>query len=105
MTTTPRESKIRTKIIRNLKITFPGLWLVIHGSNMQAKGFPDILGLHRGFFIAIEVKKPGKEKTLTKIQAHYLRKIKEYGGISFMATSWLEVKRKLTKKLAQKLGS
>lgn len=55
----------------------------------NAVGTSDIIGMQKstGKFVAIEVKKPGKEKTLTPAQLSFLEMVKLNGGIAFVATS------------------
>ena len=66
-----------------------------HGDPRTRKGLPDLEGCYRGYYFGIEVKLPGKESTLTDLQAATLRKIKEAGGIGFMATRWSQIQRML----------
>lgn len=62
-------------------ITGRGGWAVkIHGGNMQKRGLPDILCCYRGHMVGIEVKVPGKEHTITKLQGSTLRAITSAGG-------------------------
>lgn len=82
-----KESTVVKHIMKALDINYPGFYFKVHGGLYQATGLPDIIGLHRGRFIGIEVKVPGKENTLTKKQAQTIRKINLAGGISFMAIS------------------
>jgi hypothetical protein len=64
-----------------------GLWIKIHGGPYQQMGLPDIVGCYKGFFVGMEVKVPGKERTLTERQAQILRKIEEAGGYAGVVTS------------------
>jgi len=51
-------------------------------------GFPDLIGCVNGLFIGIEVKLPGKEKTLTERQILVLDELREKGkALAFMCTS------------------
>ena len=59
----------------------------IHGGPYQQSGLPDIIGCVEGDFFGFEVKLPGKETTLTKLQAKKLEQIKAAGGIGEMVTS------------------
>ena len=81
------EKTVVKNIVKALDKHFPGFYFKTHGGLFQAIGLPDIIGLHKGRFIGIEVKVPGKEDTLTKKQEQVLRKIAMAGGISFMATT------------------
>lgn len=63
-----------------MKNEFGGLWIKIHGGMFQMAGIPDLIGCLRGRFYGIEVKLPGKEKTLTVIQKAFIKQIIEVGG-------------------------
>ena len=66
---------------------FPGsFWTKIHGGAYQQSGLPDLIGCVEGVFFGIEVKMPGKEDTLTKLQNHTLEQIIEAGGLALVAT-------------------
>jgi hypothetical protein len=60
----------------------------IHGGRYSA-GVPDLLicTSGEGYFIALEVKLPGKEKNVTELQAAQLRSIREAGGIAWVVSS------------------
>lgn len=96
-------SKPETKVVRGilemLEASFPGFYFKTHGGLYQRIGLPDILGVHRGRFIGIEVKCPGKEDTLTKNQQKTLNLIKLYGGVGFMSTSPEDTKLRLRKEM------
>lgn len=93
------ETKVVKKILEMLEDSFPGFYFKTHGGLYQRIGLPDILGVHRGRFIGIEVKCPGKEDTLTKNQEKTLRLIRLYGGVGFMSTSPEDTKSKLRKEM------
>jgi hypothetical protein len=59
----------------------------IHGGPNQQRGLPDIVGCYDGDFFGLEVKLPGKERTLTELQAKKLRDIKQAGGIAVVVTT------------------
>lgn len=81
------ESDLQRDIKKELN-KLPHCWCVkLHGSPMQRAGLPDIVGCRRGRYFGLEVKLPGKEKTLTDLQAATLKHIKEAGGLSAMVTS------------------
>jgi hypothetical protein len=81
------ESALTRKIVKDLN-TVPGVWAVkIHGGPHQVAGIPDILGCAWGLFFGFEVKKPGRERMLTDIQALTLKKIAAAGGLSALITS------------------
>lgn len=93
------ETKIVKAIMRTLNTSFPGFYFKTHGGPYQRAGLPDILGVHRGRFIGIEVKCPGKEDTLTKLQESTLEIIRLHGGVGFMATSPEDTKILLRKEM------
>lgn len=59
-----------------------------HGGPYARMGLPDIEGCFRGKYFGIEMKMPGKEKTLTDIQAATLGKIRGARGMSGVATDF-----------------
>jgi hypothetical protein len=96
------ESRLQDKIRKGLAKEFAGsFWFKSHGGPMQRKGIPDLIGTVNGLFIGIEVKVPGKEDTVTKIQQATLDDITWSGGLAFMSTNLehciLEIKRHLDK--------
>jgi hypothetical protein len=68
----------------------PGWW--IKASDRFVAGIPDILGCLNGYFVAIELKRPGS-KGPTDLQAHNMRLIQDNGGIAIWVTSLEEVKQ------------
>lgn len=56
-------------------------------------GVADILGIYNGKLLAIEVKRPGQKPT--ELQDVFLARIKEHGGIAFVATSIKDVAKRL----------
>lgn len=73
-----------------------GVWNVRTGHYIpsQIKGIPDVLGiLPGGRFLGIEVKRPGNYPT--PHQAAFLMRIREAGGIAFIAHSVLDVEKNL----------
>ena len=96
-------SKPETKVVKSimdlLKSSFPGFYFKTHGGLYQRIGLPDILGVHRGRFIGIEVKCPGKEDTLSKLQEKTLELINLYGGVGFMSTSPEDTNHKLKEEM------
>jgi penicillin-binding protein-related factor A (putative recombinase) len=49
------------------------------------KGSSDLIGIHKGRFLAIEVKRPGAKATPQQLL--FLTLVQKYGGISGIATS------------------
>jgi len=70
-----QESKIQAKIIEYLRSQ--AIYTIKVVAATQA-GNPDIIGCYRGKFIAIEVKRPGKN--LTPLQESKAEQIKKAGG-------------------------
>src|SRR3954453_20790723 len=70
-----------------LAIKKRGGWARKAFSGPQGKGWPDLVAVYRGYGLFLEVKLPGKEKTLTKIQAAALADIKSAGGVARMVTT------------------
>jgi Holliday junction resolvase len=97
-----REKDVVRDIMNFLKDKYPGFYFKSHGGPFQMVGLPDIIGCHKGRFIGIEVKLPGKEDTLTPIQKKVIEMISKAGGISFMATS-VEQVRKILKEQVRKI--
>ena len=56
-------------------------------------GVPDILACIGGKFVAIEVKRPKKEAT--PLQFHHMQRIREAGGVAFVAHGVDEVREQL----------
>lgn len=65
---------------------------VVVGYGTRTVDFPGVC--YQGRFIAIEVKRT-KGGKLTAIQARYLKKVESAGGIAIIATSWLDVWKKI----------
>ena len=56
---------------------------------MSPRGIPDIIGIYRGKFLAVEIKKPrGK---LTELQQIFLDRVKNEGGLSVCVHSCEEL--------------
>lgn len=75
------ESALTKKIRQKLdKIYGPSrLWVrKIHGNPYQIRGLPDLIGTYQGYFIAMEVKKPGGRTT--DLQAFTMQQIRAAGG-------------------------
>jgi hypothetical protein len=83
------ESEITKRMVTRLKSR--GAWArKIHGS-MYTAGLPDIIVCYKGWCLGLEVKKPGREKTLTGIQRKTLERIEEAGGYGKMVTTIKQV--------------
>jgi len=80
-----KESALTKKMVERLKER--GAWArKIHG-NMYTAGLPDIMAVYRGWGLGLEVKVPGREKTLTAIQQKTLDLISDADGFGRMVTS------------------
>lgn len=89
-----KESDLSKKIA--LKMRQRGAWAVkIAAGPRQGTGLPDIIGCYHGVFLGLEVKLPGKEKTVTVLQRARLDAIEAAGGTGVMVTSWEQVDRLL----------
>jgi len=86
------EAKLTRKILTNLRKQFGGVWWKIHANVFQGKTTLDIFGVVLGKFFALEVKLPGKENELTKIQAFMIGRINKNGGHAKMVTSFKQAK-------------
>jgi len=83
-----KESYLTKKIRLKLRETYGGCFYKIPGGPFMVVGFPDLVGVVGGHMIAIEVKVPGREDTLTERQALVLGELSEKGGcLAFMTTS------------------
>lgn len=81
------EGRLTKKIMEALQEQYGGFWFKVHGGPYQQAGLPDIIGCCEGVFVGIEVKRPGREGTLTERQKAALQAVKDAGGVSGMATS------------------
>lgn len=87
------EAQVTAEVKKYLE-SLPNCWFFkVHGSAVQLAGVPDIVGLIRGEFFAIELKEedPSGRKA-TPLQAKRIEDIKRAGGIAFVARSLGEVK-------------
>ena len=69
-----------------------GAWTV-KTITVNKRGTPDILACLDGTFYAIEVKRPGKLATVSKLQKYQLRQIKDAGGVALAVDDFEEVKK------------
>lgn len=77
-----------------VKMKKRGAWAVkIAGGPRQGAGLPDIMACYAGRFLGIEVKLPGKEKTVTVLQQARLDAMLAAGGVVGLVTSWEQVAR------------
>lgn len=80
-----KEADITRQIRQYLDMQGIFHWKQWQGPMSQPKGVSDIIGIYKGRFLAIEIKKPGGK--LTPMQAVFILKVNASGGIGFMATS------------------
>lgn len=91
MATTP-EGRVKSAIKKYLK-TVPDCWFFMPmGGPYTTHGIPDIVGMVRGRFFAIECKAPGKEKNTTENQDRVISEMRECGGVAFVASDVATVK-------------
>lgn len=84
-----KESVLTKKMVELLKAR--GAWArKIHG-NMYTAGLPDITACYRGWYLALEVKVPGRENTVTAIQQKTLDDIDEAGGFAQVVTTLSDI--------------
>ena len=88
------ETRLVTQIIKTLR-EYGGFWIKIHGSPYQTAGIPDIVGCYNGRFIALEVKRPGYEKTTNSRQELIMERIRKAGGISAVVTNKFEALKRV----------
>lgn len=81
------EAELVKNIVKRLRSLPHTEAMKIHGDMYQERGIPDILCCHRGKFYAFEVKRPGKEKNVSKYQELKLKRIKDAGGGAFVIAS------------------
>lgn len=82
------ESNLVRKIIKALKKEYPDdVFYKVHISPYQERGIPDIIGCHRGGFIAIEIKTPENSDGATKYQKRQIELIIRAGGKAGVATN------------------
>jgi hypothetical protein len=82
MAITP-EGKVKLAVKKWL--TERGIWYFMPVSNgMGRHGIPDLLCCHQGRFLGLEIKAPGKRRTVTPNQIRELIKIKQAGGVALI---------------------
>ncbi len=85
----PSESTL-TKRMR-LRIVKRGGWARKTHGGPQGAGWPDLVCIYRGYPVMLEVKLPGREKTLTTLQRVTLEKMREAGALAFCVTTIAQV--------------
>lgn len=84
------EATLTRNMVKDIKAR-GGVAKKSHGGPNMA-GWPDICGCYRGYTLAIEVKLPGRENTLTKLQQATLDEWAAAGAIAKMVTTRQQVK-------------
>ena len=93
--------KAITKQIRDwLKLSHIFHWKQIGGLGLPA-GIADIIGIFRGKFLAIEVKRPGNK--LSDKQKAFLENVEKEGGIAIVAYSVNDVVSRLSEELKKEI--
>jgi predicted transcriptional regulator with HTH domain len=95
-----KESKLQRSIRKYLEEVYGAFFFKTHGSEFQISGLPDLVGCLDGLFVAIEVKRPGKDASLNQLAV--IKRIRRAGGIAFVARSIKEAERKLKRGLKDK---
>lgn len=72
-----------------------GGWARKMQAGLAGAGLPDVIGVYRGVTLFLEGKLPGKENTLTKLQAETLAQAKKAGAVARVITSTDQVKKLL----------
>lgn len=92
------EGEIKREIMQYLSRLSEGMFWInssigIRGrkinSRYQLTGVGDILGLYRGRFVAIEVKKP--TGVVSEVQEKFIQRVTSKGGLAFVARSLEDV--------------
>lgn len=60
---------------------------------IHSAGMADVLGCYRGVCLVLETKLPGREGTLTALQAETLRRAKAAGAVARVITLKSQVKK------------
>lgn len=63
----------------------------VHGSQFMERGIPDIIACVNGYFVGIEVKRPGAKNEQSEYQKIHERNIKKSNGIYLLVDSLEEV--------------
>jgi hypothetical protein len=82
-----QESILCKKILDWMNAQTHTFFFKTHGSGFLQAGIPDLVGSIWGNSVVMEIKLPGKEDTVTKIQRYYLDKFRSALSWSFVVTS------------------
>jgi hypothetical protein len=86
-----RVTQAITKYLKGLGCFF----FKVHGHAMQRVGVPDILVCYRGWFVALEVKRP-EGGIVSPAQTVCMKEIRENGGFASVVTSVREAEALFT---------
>ena len=85
------EGKVKADVKKYLKAI--GCWFFLPVSNgMGQVGIPDFICCHRGYFVAIETKAPGKISNTTANQDRVIAEIKTAYGMAIVVDNVEQVK-------------
>ncbi len=88
----PKESEITREIRGYLKIR--GVWHYKQWQGLGSlPGVSDIIGIWKGRYLAIEVKREGGK--LTELQQRFMDRVNDEGGMAFVARSIEDVEERL----------
>ena len=76
------ETKLKNRLMKKLETIPHSWWMKVHGSPMQTRGVPDIIGCAGGLFVGIELKAGDNDPTT--MQRFQLDKIKRARGWTFV---------------------
>ncbi len=88
MTTSNLEHDLQKKCLRWVK-SLPEVWVLkVVGSAVQASGVPDILMCIKGYFVAVELKRPDGKGRVSEIQKAQIAHIIRAGGVAVVIDSF-----------------
>lgn len=90
----PLETQIKTKILKRLRNEPNGWFFKVFGGSYQVAGLPDILGVWKGWPLALEVKRPETGR-VSAIQLSVLRHLAKAGAVTAVVTSVEDVEKVL----------
>lgn len=92
MADTP-ETKLKKEIKKYFKtIKGRGFFIKMFGSDITGAGYPDFIGIYRGYFVGIELKRKDGKGNASLLQEYYVRRINQLGGYGVVVKSLEEVK-------------
>jgi len=94
------ENKFQSKLIKELKVLFPGC-IVLKNDPNYIQGFPDLLILHKNKWAALEAKR-SEEASRQANQEYYVEQLDNLSFASFICP---ENKQEVLNELQQSLSS